>query len=138
MTAPTIDPGDQEQAEQKPARLTTGVLVDCPCGASGVPMAWSAAGKNDTVRLYRHLVGRAYDRHEVAGGGVIRGRRKCGGPDDLFLHMLRNGGLARTDLGRRLMTDAEMIERDVVEQLWHDSDHEDDDLAAAHAEGMLF
>lgn len=83
--------------------LTTGVLVDCPCGATGVPMAWG--GNDGGVRLYKHAKGVAW------AGKATRGD-KCGGPRDLFLFLLREAELMMTGPESRVMTQAEQAVAD--------------------------
>lgn len=76
----------------------TGVTVDCPCGAEGVPMAWGLG--NGSVRLYKH--------DNPAGD-------RCGGPADLFTMMLRDARMALAGRGERLATRSERAERDMQE-----------------------
>ena len=56
-------------------------------------------------KLYRHAPSVPYR----AGT-----RGSCTGPDDLFLHLLRNAGLAQAGAGLKLATDAEIACGDVV------------------------
>lgn len=99
--------------------MTTGVAVDCPCGATGVPMGWGGNGAE--MKLYRHLVGLPY------AGKSARGD-KCGGPRDLFSHMLRESKLMLAGPGQRVMTRAEEAENDAFaaefEQVFAESGQE--------------
>lgn len=83
MKAPTRADSTTTASTQK--RMTTGVTVDCPCGATDVPMAWSK-GRNGSVHLYRHVKGKPWR------GKAARGE-KCTGPEDLFTYMLAYWGL---------------------------------------------
>ena len=78
---------------------TTGVVIDCICGATDVPMAWGS-GTHGSVRLYKHVKGRRYV------GKSDRGE-KCSGPDDLFTYMLRENKMMLMDFGKRLATRSE-------------------------------
>lgn len=82
-------------------RLTTGVTVDCPCGATDVPMAWGK-GHNGSVHLYRHVKGVPWR------GKAARGE-KCGGPRDLFTYLLCEHKLLLVDRGTRAPTRAERV-----------------------------
>jgi hypothetical protein len=81
------------------ARQKTGVTVNCPCGATDVPMAWGT--ETGEVKLYRHVRGLLYRVR------TERGLQKCSGPEDLFAFMLREAGLATVSEGGRTESDAD-------------------------------
>ena len=85
--------------------------MNCPCGATDVPMAWGA-GSSGTVRLYRHVTGVPY------AGKSSRGD-KCGGPADLFSYLLAAWGLAlfQCDDGRVRRLTLEGVNEDKVREL---------------------
>lgn len=97
MTTPTLDPRDRA-AKTRTTRTTTGITVDCTCGATNVPLGWG-------WRLYKHVKAEPY-RGKAARGA------KCLGPRDLFAYMLLESKLMMAGNGQRYATLAEHRARD--------------------------